>query len=91
MLSVNLAGAFPLLGGLILPGLGIFGVGLLITMILIAILTCLASLAVGGFHIVRYAIIPPRNRPLLAVSTALLTMANCFFAAYTMYLVAMAL
>lgn len=83
LMSVNLGGAFPFLGILILPRLGIFGIGLLITMLGIALLACLASLAGGGFHIVRYVIMPPRNRPLLAVSTALLTMMNCFFALQT--------
>ena len=46
------------------------------------------SLPVGGFHLIRYVLMRPRERPLLSLAAALLTPANCFFAVGTLLLLA---
>ena len=48
----------------------------------------LGSLAAGGYQIVRYVIMTPRNRPFLLLNCVLLTVANCFFAATVLSMMA---
>jgi len=48
----------------------------------------LASLICGGFHVVRYVIMPPRHKAILSLCCVLVTVANCFFAAQVLLLMA---
>ncbi len=57
-------------------------------LILVMAALLLGSLICGGFHIVRYVIMPPRNAALLSLCCVLVTVANCFFAAQVLFLMA---
>ena len=73
MSEPNLWGAWFSLWPVMMLGLGILFLG---------------SLAAGGYQIVRYVIMTPRNRPFLSLNCVLLTVANCFFAATVLLMMA---
>ncbi len=79
LLAVNIVAASAIPGGLMLAGSGFAGIFLLLGMIQFLGVVFLGAIIVGAFHIIRYVIIPPRNKPGLAASAALLTIANGFF------------
>ena len=73
MSEPNLWGAWFSLWPVMMLGLGILFLG---------------SLAAGGYQIVRYVIMTPRNRPFLSLNCVLLTVANCFFAGIVLLMMA---
>ena len=79
LLTVNIVAASVIPGGLMLAGSGFAGIFLLLGMIQFLGVVLFGAIIVSVFHIIRYVIIPPRNKPGLAASAALLTIANCFF------------
>jgi hypothetical protein len=97
----NILAVFPLLIGLIVamfggsptaqmsdPALWSAWFHLWPTMLIGLLALFVASVGAGGHHLVRYVIMKPRNRWIISLTCATLTVANCFFACYALLLMA---
>lgn len=84
---------FAILGGsptaqMSVPGLWSLWFHLWPIMMMGLIALFLVSLGSGGYRIVRYVLMRPRNKPGLSLLCALLTSANCLFANYALLMMA---